>query len=221
MIDLLIKYPTRSRPELFKKILEKYINFLSFKHKVKFIISMDSNDASCNNQDMKIFLERMKKCVDLEYHYGHSNNKVHACNRDIPSDGWKVCLLVSDDMKPLVKGYDDIIIRDMNKFYPDYDGALNYNCGHGYPRVMVLSIIGNTYYKRFNYIYHSSYTSLFCDEEQTVVARSLNKIVDIDNKSLIYHDWHNLKDNLRAHTEQYYNSDKQIFEKRKEQGFPL
>jgi hypothetical protein len=221
MIDLLIKYPTRSRPDTFKNILSEYVKNLSGKYKVKFIISMDSDDGTCNNNPMRYFLENMKSKIDLDYYYGHSKNKIDACNRDIPQNDWKVCILVSDDMIPRVHGFDNIIMNDMNNNFPDLDGALNYNCGgHAYPNVMVLSVIGNPYYKRFNYIYHPDYTSLFCDEEQTVVARSLNKIVDINNK-IITHDWHNIKDNLRQHTEKFYNSDKQIFESRKQRGFPI
>lgn len=221
MIDLLIKYPTRSRPEQFKRILSEYVSKLSGKYKVKFIVSMDTNDESCNNNPMRYFLENMKSKTDLEYYYGNSKNKIDACNRDVPSDGWKVCVLVSDDMTPRVIHFDKIIMEDMNKHFTDYDGALNYNCGgHAYPKVMVLSVIGNVYYKRFNYIYHPDYTSLFCDEEQTVVARSLNKIVDINHK-IITHDWNNIKDELRNHTEKFYQSDKLIFESRKQRGFPL
>jgi hypothetical protein len=221
MIDLLIKYPTRSRPDKFKDILSEYVKNLSGKYKVKFIISMDSDDESCNNNPMRYFLENMKSKVDLDYYYGNSKNKIHACNRDIPQDGWKICILVSDDMTPRVHGFDDIIINDMNNYFSNLDGALNYNCGgHAYPHVMVLSVIGNPYYKRFNYIYHPDYTSLFCDEEQTVVARSLNKIVDIDNK-IITHDWIDIQDNLRQHTEKFYQSDKTIFESRKKRGFPI
>lgn len=221
MIDLLIKYPTRSRPELFKSILSEYITKLSGNYKVKFIVSMDTDDNTCNTESMRSFLDNVKYKTNLEYYYGNSKNKIDACNRDMPSDGWKICILVSDDMTPRVYGYDRIIIENMNHYFPDFDGALNYNCGgHAYPHVMVLSVIGNPYYKRFNYIYHPDYTSLFCDEEQTVVARSLNKIVDIDNR-IITHDWNNIKDDLRKHTEKYYQTDKVIFELRKQKGFPV
>ena len=219
MIDLLIKFPTRARPDKFKEIFGKYVDLLSGKRKVKFIVSMDENDPSCNNHNIRTFLEQMKKRVDVEYHYGVSRNKVDACNRDVPSDGWKVCVLVSDDMTPRIKGYDDVIMKDMETYFPDYDGSINYNCSRAYPAVMVLSIIGNPYYKRFGYIYHPEYVSLFCDEEQTVVARSLNKMIDL-NKKVITHDWHEIKDDLRKHTEQFYQSDKVIFEARKAKGFP-
>lgn len=219
MIDLLVKYPTRSRPEQFKSILQQYVSKLSGKYKVKFIVSMDTNDATCNNQSMRSFLETIKTKVDLEYFFGESKNKIDACNRDIPSDGWKVCLLVSDDMTPRINNYDEIIMRDMLEYFPNYDGCLNYNCGLAYPRVMVLSVIGINNYKKYNYIYHPDYISLFCDEEQTVVARSLNKMVDI-NKIIISHDWLSIKDDLRKHTEQYYRRDESVFISRKEKGFP-
>lgn len=219
MIDLLIKYPTRSRPEQFKNILQQYVSKLSGKYKVKFIVSMDNNDPTCNNQSMRDFLEMIKTKVDLEYFFGESKNKIDACNRDVPSDGWKVCVLVSDDMTPRINNYDEIIMKDMQEYFPNYDGCLNYNTGSAYPRVMVLSVTGNPYYKRFEYIYHRDYVSLFCDEEQTVVARSLNKMVDL-NKKIITHDWNDIKDDLRKHTENFHSIDKKLFETRRSKGFP-
>jgi len=219
MIDLLIKYPTRSRPEQFKNILQQYVSKLSGKYKVKFIVSMDNNDPTCNNQSMRDFLETIKTKVDLEYFFGESKNKIDACNRDVPSDGWKVCVLVSDDMTPRINNYDEIIMKDMQEYFPNYDGCLNYNCGLAYPRVMVLSVIGINNYKKYNYIYHPDYISLFCDEEQTVVARSINKLVDL-NKTIISHDWLSIKDDLRKHTEQFYRRDESVFIDRKQKGFP-
>ena len=149
MIDLLIKYPTRQRPEIFKKIISDYISKLSGKRRVKFIISLDNNDHTCNNQEFRNFLESLKQRVDLEYFFGDSKNKIDACNRDVPVNGWRICLLVSDDMVPRRHGFDDIIMKDMESNFPDFDGCLNYNCGgHAYPKVMVLSVMGNPYYKR-------------------------------------------------------------------------
>ena len=225
MIDLLIKFPTRSRPDKFKEILKRYVSNLSGKYKVKFIISMDNNDPTCNNQDMRNFLEMMKNSVDLDYVYGDSRNKIDACNRDIPSDGWNVCILVSDDMTPRVKNFDEIIIKDMQKHFPDYDGCLNYNAHttafeqkiEGRGSLMVLSILGKKYYYRFNYIYNPVYISLFCDDEQTRVARKLNKIVDINNR-IISHDWSSINDDLRKQTEAFDSIDRNTFKTRLKDG---
>lgn len=225
MIDLLIKYPTRSRPDKFKEILKQYISNLSGKYKVKFLISMDNNDPTCNNQNMRNFLEMIKHSVDLDYVYGDSKNKIDACNRDVPAEGWKVCILVSDDMTPRVKNYDEIIMKDMETHFPDYDGCLNYNAHtpafeqkiEGRGSLMVLSILGKKYYDRFNYIYNPVYISLFCDDEQTRVARKLNKIVDINNR-IISHDWSSINDDLRKQTEAFDSVDRNTFKTRLKDG---
>jgi hypothetical protein len=225
MIDLLIKYPTRERPEIFKKLINQYISNLSGKRKVKFIISLDSDDASCNNSHFIFFLNELKKKVNLEFYFDKSNNKIHACNRDIPDDGWKVCVLVSDDMVPKKHSFDDIIMNDMEKYYPNLDGAINYNAyttafeqhipGRG--SLMVLSIMGKTYYDRFKFIYNPIYKSLFADDEQTRIARKLNKITDINNR-IIAHEWSSINDNLRKKTEALDSEDRQIFKTRLKEG---
>lgn len=225
MIDLLIKYPTRSRPEKFKEILQKYVSMLSGKHKIKFIISMDKNDETCNNENMHVFLETIKKNINLEYIYGTSKNKIDACNRDIPNENWKICILISDDMTPIIKNYDEIIINDMQKYFSDYDGCLNYNVHtsafeqkiEGRGSLMVLSIMGKKYYDRFNYIYNPIYVSLFCDDEQTRVARKLKKIVDINHR-IISHDWSSINDDLRKQTEAFDTVDRNTFKQRLKDG---
>jgi len=225
MIDLLIKYPTRSRPELFKKILTQYIDNLSGKQKIKFIVTMDFDDELCNNNPMKYFLENCKSKIDLEYHYGNSKSKIEACNANIPAEGWKTLMLISDDMVVKTKNYDDVICNDMNHYFPNYDGCLNYNAHQtaftqhipGRGSLMVLSITGNVYYNRFKYIYNPIYKSLFADDEQTRVARKLNKIVDIDKK-IIHHDWNSIKDDLRVKCESLDGVDRQTFKERLQQG---
>jgi hypothetical protein len=225
MIDLLIKYPSRSRPELFKNILNQYIDNLSGKQKVKFIITMDCDDDTCNNNPMRYFLENCKSKVDLEYHFGNSKSKIEACNANIPTQGWKTLLLISDDMKIKVKNYDDIICNDMIVHFPDYDGCLNYNAHKaaftqhipGRGSLMVLSIMGNAYYNRLGYIYNPIYKSLFADDEQTRIARKLNKIIDID-KQIINHDWNSIKDDLRIKCESLDTVDRQIFKERLQKG---
>ena len=225
MIDLLIKLPSRSRKKLFKEKLESCIINLSNELKVKFIFSFDENDPEMNNNDLKKYLKSdFFKHVDMEYFYGNSKNKIDACNRDIPNEGWKVLLLMSDDMLVLKKNFDKIIYNDMMHHFSDLDGCLNYNV-HSQAfrnRTMVLSVMGKKYYDRFNYIYYPGYISVYCDNEQTDVAIKLNKLVDIDNK-IISHEWSNVKDNLRVQTERkdLREHDKNLYETRKANGFYL
>jgi hypothetical protein len=82
---------------------------------------------------------------------------------------------------------------------------------------MVLSIMGNAYYNRLGYIYNPIYKSLFADDEQTRIARKLNKIIDID-KQIINHDWNSIKDDLRIKCESLDTVDRQIFKERLQKG---
>lgn len=220
MIDLLIKLPSRSRRELFKQKLDACVNSLSNQINVKFIFSFDNNDNDMNNDQIKNYLKN--KNINMEYFYGNSKNKVDACNRDVPKDGWKILLLMSDDMLVLKNNFDKIIYDDMMRYYPDLDGCLNYNT-HSEAfknRTMVLTVMGKTYFDRFNYIYYPGYKSVFCDNEQTEVAIKLNKLTDINNR-IISHEWSSVKDNLRQQTEsrELRDHDELLYKSRKENGF--
>ena len=70
MSKLIIKFPTRNRPEKFKQVLQLYIDGLSNKHEVKFVITMDNDDLSMNNEDMKSWLDALP--VNIKYNYGKS-----------------------------------------------------------------------------------------------------------------------------------------------------
>ena len=110
MSKLLIKFPTRSRPEKFKKVLQKHIDYLSEKHDVRFVITMDEDDDTMNTDEMRKWLDDLD--VDLKYNYGQSKNKIEACNADMEGESADVMLLTSDDMIPCLEGYDDIMIPE-------------------------------------------------------------------------------------------------------------
>src|SRR4030043_73973 len=99
MNRFLFKYPTRGRPDWFKQTLENYFNKLSGKHQYQFIIAMDTDDASMNNQEMRNWLA-LKAGNVLTYYYSNHRTKIEACNSGIPDEGWDILVLVSDDMVP-------------------------------------------------------------------------------------------------------------------------
>ena len=133
-----------------------------------------------------------------------SVNKIDDINHDMLTPSFDILLLISDYMIPQVEHYDNIIVNDFHNSFPDYDGMLNYNDGlhNDWLNLCTLTIYGSMYYKRFGYIYHPDYESVYCDQEQTLVGRLLNKIKDI-NRVLIKHDWTNpiFQDDLRPKTE--------------------
>jgi hypothetical protein len=186
-MKILIKFPTRGRKDKFFNVLDQYYQFANNIDLIHFQITIDEDDLTMNNNEV---LDRFLKYKNLSYNIGISNNKIHAVNRDVVVDDCDIILLASDDMIPKVKGYDDVIRTKMNELYPNTDGVLWFNDGNR-KDLNTLCILGREYYKRFNYIYHPDYKSLWADNEFMTVANKLNKQTFID-QIIIHHehpDW--------------------------------
>jgi len=224
---ILIKFPTRSRPEKFKSVLSKYADYLSGKHDVRFVITMDEDDGSMNTAEMRAFLDDMAKLVSLVYHYGNSKTKVEAVNADMEGEAADILLLASDDMVPEVKGYDDIIVTDMVRYFPDFNGALNYHDGYRKEHkqsLMTLAVLGWPLYKEWGYIYYPEYESLYADEEQTEVCRRTGRLVDLP-QCIIRHQWPDESDHddlmKRNANDVMYAKDGAVFKYRKKRRFGI
>lgn len=215
-MKILIKYPTRKRPDKFIPAFDLYYKMLSGKHDFQFMVSMDNDDVSMKNDKILKFLD----LPHVSYNYSNNKTKVQAVNADMSNLYFDILLLASDDMLPLAKDYDDIIIQNMLRFFPLLDGCLHFNDGFK-PQLNTLSIMGVNLYKHFGYIYHPDYISLWCDNEYQEVTERANKAVYI-NETIIKHEWTNYTgiDELHKHNEQFYLKDKQTFEKRKALNFP-
>ena len=222
MAKFLLKYATRGRPGLFCKTLTEWTEKLSGNNDVTFVISVDDQDESMKEPrtyEAMISAQRHDK-VDVYRYSSPEAGKIKAINRDIEKHSFDILVCVSDDMGPIVDGYDDIIVGDMQKHWPDLDGVLHYNDGHVNHQLMTLSIMGKTYYDRFGYIYHPDYTSLWCDNEAMEVAKSLGKHVYID-RCIIEHRYKGHGDDLTYQdSEKNYQRDRAVFDLRREQGFP-
>lgn len=221
---LLIKFPTRGRPEKFFQVLDRYIEKSKNISKIAFLISMDEDDTSMNNLNVRQKLENYKNKIKIHYYYGFNKSKIQACNADLEKvNGWDVLLLASDDMIPITQGYDYQIRKDMNDHFRDTDGVLWYSDG-GQNNINTLCILGKKYYDRFNYVYHPDYISLWCDNEFTDVSLKLNKCYKSD-KVIIEHQHPVYQktnyDELYVRNESYFNIDKITYEKRKSVNFNL
>lgn len=222
-MKLLIKIPTRSRPEKFKQILTEYQRLLSRKHDYLFLISIDEDDITMNNPEMLKFLDSQP---NLKYFKGNSKSKIEAVNADIEkvTEDWDALLVTSDDMIPLKPNYDDTILVNLRRFFgPKMDGVLHFNDGRQGSRLNTLPIMGREYYNRFKYVYHPSYISLYADNEFTDVSRKLGKTIYFDTV-LVQHGWMDFigKDELFERNEdpKLYQTDRHTYETRKAAGFP-
>jgi len=214
MSRLLIKFPTRNRPEKFKKVFQLYIDFLSGKHDVKFVVTMDEDDLTMNNDEIKNWLNSLP--INLKYNYGHSKSKIQAVNADLENEDADVLLLASDDMIPQSQGYDAIIFKAFEQVFPNFDGAIKFDDGLRNDELMTLCIMGWPLYKEFGYIYNPEYTSVYSDTEQTIVLKAMKKFA-MSSICIIKHEWTPEPwDTLHARNEntEMYDKDKKVFDRR-------
>ena len=222
MAKLLIKFPSRSRPARFMEVFGLYKSMLSGKHDVKFLLSFDTDDISMNNAGIRNWLKNQGESVQA--YWGNSKTKIQAINADLEhAKDYDILLLASDDMIPQTQNYDDIIVQDMEKYYPDGDGVLHYNDDKQKERLNTLSIMGKKYFDRFGYIYNPEYLSVYCDNEFTDVSRLLEKTTYID-RVIIRHFWIEIGvDALyqRNENRELYAHDQKVYETRKANNFGL
>jgi hypothetical protein len=221
-MKILVKWPTRSRPEKFAKVLRIYQE-LRTTDAVDFLITIDADDKSMNNPRT---LGALKNWGNLTYEIIEPCGKIGAINSGVTniSHKYDIIVLASDDMIPVVHGWDKRIMNDMAKYFPDTDGVLWYNDGHTEDRLNTLTIMGTKYYRRFDYLYHPDYIAFWCDNELTDVANHLGK-QKYSPDVIIRHEHpmngYGRTDNLNVRDSRFYNADKKTYEERKSRGFDL
>ena len=187
-----------------------------------FLISCDIDDPTMNTPAV---IEKLKSYPNLSFSFCLNTSKVAAYNRDLHRDRpFDILLLSSDDMIPCYMGFDILIADTMLEAFPDFDGVLNFHDGTIGSELNTLPVIGKKFFDRFGYAYHPAYTSLFCDEELTLVSRMLNK-EKICNVVIIKHMhpyWQlGAWDALYVHNESFLHKDKTLFWQRKGRLFDL
>jgi len=174
---ILYKLATRSRPERFAETLNS-ITSNSNSSNYLILVSIDEDDVS-----MQKYIE--DKELGLGYPHpnvvvvnGTSKNKIDAINRDVDkvisnwSIKWDILVNISDDML-ITSNQFDVVVR--SAFTETTDLFLHLPDGYVNEILPTMSIMGFDYYKRFKYIYHPSYESVYCDNEAMDVAKMLNK----------------------------------------------
>jgi hypothetical protein len=208
--------------------LNAYLNLASGKHKITVVVTMDIDDSSMNNNPLRYYMNsKIKPDVDVTFSYGNSEGKIAAINRMVPTTDWDIIISTADDMEPVEDGWDDIIVQDMMREFPDLNGALNYNNdprleakgAEGFKTLITLPVIGRKLYDRFGYIYHPAYKSEWCDNEQTEVFEAIGALRHIDRRPIV-HKWAENQDALMQRNMQIgMGVDRDTYRKRKALGF--
>lgn len=167
---ILLKCPTRSRPEKLLRTLRSYVNLAGDKGRIGVAISCDTDDTSMTRSSVQEDLHRL--LAPLAWHrifYSPNRTKIQACNANMGEIDWDwdIVVLVSDDMIPRIEGWDTVIRTHMKAYFPDTKGILWFNDGFQGEKLNTLCVYGRKMYESFGHIYEPSYKSLFCDTELT------------------------------------------------------
>ena len=221
---ILLKCPTRSRPQQVIETLQKYVRLANSPKLMGIAVSCDLDDVSMTRNLVREEIETlMRKTEWGRVFYSDNHSKIEACNANMNEIDypWDIVVLVSDDMIPQVKGYDDIIRNHMVSRFPDRNGILWFNDGCQGDKLNTLCIYGRAFYERQGYIYHPAYKSLFCDTELTDLCRTEYKnICAYIPYCIIRHEhpgtgFADKMDSLYAANQRYWNDDMYTYISRK------
>lgn len=219
---LLFIYPTRGRVERFFKGLDSIVNNVYDTENFFVHVAADEDDETMNNESVQ---QRLKSYVNVGIAYGKSHSKIHAINRDLPlyrEADWDILCCHSDDMRWTFYGFDQILRTEFNG---DLDKLLHVPDTDAKHLLATYYIAGRTYFERFGYIYHPSYKSLWCDNENQDIAHRLGKYKYVDCPGMLFHEHPSYQhvpfDEQYKEQQGFWNDDEANYNRRKAQNFGL
>lgn len=219
---LLIKLPSRERPDLLLKVAGMYAGMCADKENTRILISVDDDDVTFTPE-----LHAALKALPVEVIIpapGKRVSKIEAVNRDLPGlTPWDVLMAASDDHWPQVHGYDSIIKNTLLQHFPDTDGCAWFHDGRQ-QRLCTLSIMGRKAFERTGWVYQPGYKSYYSDDEWTEYWISQGKLMR-DPRCVIRDEhcqWHGAvpDDALYEHNRKAKAADKTYYQLRRAAGFP-
>ena len=223
-MKILLKCPTRTRPERVKTTIKKYIELCNRPDLLGVCISADVDDITMTPAPVQFELRQITRNIAWSnIFYSENKSKIEAVNADMEKIDWEwdIVVLVSDDMIPVHKGYDDVLRSHMMSRFPDTDGILWCNDGFQGKELNTLTIMGRTMYNSFGYIYHPSYKSLFCDTEFTDLCNTTlaSKCMYIPHLLIRHehpgHGYMDRSDSLYERNQRYWTADLRTYISRK------
>jgi hypothetical protein len=224
-MKILLKCPSRSRPKKVVETLRKYIQMAHHPELMGVALSCDVDDPTMKQTHELDHV--LSPCAWRRVFYSENKTKIEACNANMDEIDypWDIVVLVSDDMIPQIRGYDDVIRNHMLARFPDTDGILWFNDGHQENKLNTLTIFGRRMYESFGYLYHPSYKSLFCDTELTDLCKSsLQQKCMYSSYCIIRHEhpgtgFAQNTDSLYQRNQRYWNEDMYMYISRKQYSY--
>jgi hypothetical protein len=172
-MKILFKFASRSRPKRFFDTLDNIHSMVADKDNYHVVCTLDLDDPTMYNEEI---MRDTEKYSNTTLMYGLSKSKIDAFNRDMEElTGWDIVVAMSDDMRFIIYGFDNLIREGFQYNAPDLDALLHYPDNDAKHMIPVLYIAGRKYFERDLYIYNPIYWSLFCDNESMHCAQIRNK----------------------------------------------
>jgi hypothetical protein len=189
-MKILVKFPTRSRPERFFNSLDSIYEKAYDLHNLYVLVSADTDDETMNNEAV---LERVRRYSNIAVVFGTSKSKIDAVNRDVnevaeimpAAADWEILVVMSDDFLFLMPNWDEIIRSEI--MLGGLDTLLHLPDQDAKHLLATMYIAGRTFYDRFGYIYDQRFRSLFCDNLIQDIAIILQKYRFVNMQGVIAH----------------------------------
>lgn len=163
---LLIKLPSRERPQQLVRTVQRLVELCADPANTRILVSTDTDDSLTASIQDKF----TGSPIAVDVVRGPRTTKIGAVNRDLPGAWpWDIVLVASDDMVPVMRGYDDEIRYHMGHFFPQGDGCLWFSDGRQ-SRLCTYPIMDRSYWLRDGHVYWPGYESYYADDEQTEKA---------------------------------------------------
>ncbi len=189
---LLFKFPTRGRPIWFLSTLHKWINLLSDEYDTDFIICIDSDDELMNNVKMRDLIAQLgaySPGVKISIQCGKHVGCIDACNEGLDDLDWDIVTTVSDDLVPIVHGYDRIFVQDYLGLYPELDGVTYYHDGRRSPKILTFPIVGRAFYNHRGFLLDPEFTHYGADRDLHFVSTAMGKLTYVKDKVIFKHEY--------------------------------
>lgn len=218
----LFKYPSRGRPSRFFNGLDSIVNNISYVDYYHIACTLDEDDETMNNKDV---IDRINSYPHTSIQWGKSESKINAVNRSMPDMDWDILINMSDDMIFNIFGFDVMIGVDMLAWFPKLDGLLHYPDQDAKEYLATMYIAGRKWWEfRGKNIYHPSYKSLWCDNEEMIAAQMMGKYKYLGYQINVHNNpayGHLEKDDLFNRQQADWNEDEVNYHKRKLLNFDL
>lgn len=225
-LRILFKFPCRYRKDMFFKSLDSLNDNIRDRNNYHIGLTLDTDDNILNTPQV---IEKLSTYPNVSIQWGLSGSKISAINRSMPDYDFDLIICWSQDMFAEFYGFDDIIRAECYNINNQHGDDFLYHLPEPDSREMlnVLYIATRKYFDRFGYIYHSSYQSLFCDNETMCVAKMLGRYFYSGTMGLYshrnpaYHQYNLEKDDLFLEQQGLWGVDEANFHARRKINFDL